>query len=69
MSVEPFEAGVTAFMLVKTTPEWLGLSVDQRVEAFTTDPYADEWMERSDYYRCGNHSTIPAPMVHEVLMM
>jgi hypothetical protein len=37
MSGEPFEAGVTAFMLVKTTPEWLGLSVEQRVEAFTTE--------------------------------
>jgi darcynin-like uncharacterized protein len=37
MSVEPFEASVTAFMLVKTTPEWLGLSVEQRVEAFTTE--------------------------------
>jgi hypothetical protein len=36
MSEEPFEAGVTAFMLVKTTSEWLGLSVEQRVEAFTT---------------------------------
>jgi len=37
MSVEPFEAGVTAFMLVKTTSEWLGLSVEQRVEAFTSE--------------------------------
>lgn len=37
MSVEPFEASVTAFMLVKTTSEWLGLSVEQRVEAFETE--------------------------------
>ncbi|WP_410579631.1 darcynin family protein [Amycolatopsis sp. lyj-108] len=28
---------VTAFMLVKTTPEWLGLTVEQRVEAFKTE--------------------------------
>ncbi|MBY8887776.1 darcynin [Streptomyces sp. PTM05] len=27
---------VTAFMLVKTTPEWLALTVTERVEAFTT---------------------------------
>ncbi|WP_439379171.1 darcynin family protein [Amycolatopsis lexingtonensis] len=32
-----FEAEVTAFMLVKTTPEWLGLSVEQRVHAFETE--------------------------------
>lgn len=37
MSVEPFEASVTAFMLVKTTSEWLGLTVEQRVEAFETE--------------------------------
>jgi hypothetical protein len=37
MTAEPFEAAVTAFMLVKTTPEWLDLSVEQRVEAFTTE--------------------------------
>jgi hypothetical protein len=37
MSVEPFKASVTAFMLVKTTPEWLGLSVEQRVAAFKTE--------------------------------
>ncbi|MEY9934599.1 hypothetical protein ABH926_009267 [Catenulispora sp. GP43] len=30
------EPPVTAFMLVKTTPEWLGLTVDERVHAFTT---------------------------------
>ncbi|WP_409491327.1 darcynin family protein [Amycolatopsis sp. cmx-11-12] len=28
---------VTAFMLVKTTPEWLGLTVEQRVESFKTE--------------------------------
>ncbi|WP_410657815.1 darcynin family protein [Amycolatopsis sp. lyj-112] len=28
---------VTAFILVKTTPEWLGLTVEQRVKAFTTE--------------------------------
>jgi len=28
---------VTAFMLVKTTPEWLGLTVEQRVETFKTE--------------------------------
>ncbi|MCY0924389.1 darcynin [Streptomyces sp. H27-G5] len=27
---------VTAFMLVKTTPEWLALTVQERVNAFTT---------------------------------
>ncbi|GAB3165365.1 darcynin family protein [Amycolatopsis sp. NPDC004378] len=32
-----FEANVTAFMLVKTTPEWLGLTVEQRVHAFETE--------------------------------
>lgn len=36
MPEEPFEPAVTAFMLVKTTPEWLGLSVEERVEAFKT---------------------------------
>ncbi|WUJ30026.1 darcynin [Streptomyces sp. NBC_00388] len=35
MSEERYE--VTAFMLVKTTPEWLGLTVEQRVEAFATE--------------------------------
>ncbi|MEU8961866.1 darcynin family protein [Streptomyces sp. NPDC048491] len=38
MSVE--ESGtmppVTAFMLVKTTPEWLALTVEERVAAFAT---------------------------------
>ncbi|MES4907664.1 MULTISPECIES: darcynin family protein [unclassified Streptomyces] len=27
---------VTAFMLVKTTPEWLAMTVAERVQAFTT---------------------------------
>ncbi|MFE5475307.1 darcynin family protein [Nocardia sp. NPDC056541] len=30
------EPPVTAFMLVKTTPEWLALTVPERVDAFTT---------------------------------
>ncbi|MEV1170805.1 darcynin family protein [Nonomuraea sp. NPDC049784] len=37
MPTESFEANVTAFMLVKTTPEWLGLSVEQRVDVFRTE--------------------------------
>lgn len=37
MPEESFEPTVTAFILVKTTPEWLGLSVEQRVQAFTTE--------------------------------
>ncbi|MET8999788.1 darcynin family protein [Amycolatopsis sp. NPDC004169] len=32
----PAEPAVTAFMLVKTTPEWLALSVAERVHAFET---------------------------------
>lgn len=36
MSVEETEPPVTAFMLVKTTPEWLALTVQERVDAFTT---------------------------------
>ncbi|WP_369372952.1 darcynin family protein [Streptomyces sp. cg36] len=36
MSTETTEAPVTAFLLVKTTPEWLALSVPERIEAFTT---------------------------------
>lgn len=36
MSTDRTESPVTAFMLVKTTPEWLALSVPERVEAFTT---------------------------------
>ncbi|NDZ77113.1 darcynin [Streptomyces sp. SID10853] len=30
------EPPVTAFMLVKTTPEWLALTVQERVDAFST---------------------------------
>ena len=36
MPVEATSTPVTAFMLVKTTPEWLALTVQERVEAFTT---------------------------------
>ncbi|MEU8589428.1 darcynin family protein [Streptomyces sp. NPDC048664] len=36
MPTETTEPPVTAFMLVKTTPEWLALTVQQRVDAFTT---------------------------------
>lgn len=36
MPAEETEPPVTAFMLVKTTPEWLALAVQQRVDAFTT---------------------------------
>jgi len=32
----PTKETVTAFMLVKTTPEWLALSVQERVDAFST---------------------------------
>ncbi|SFI90863.1 darcynin family protein [Amycolatopsis sacchari] len=32
-----FEANVTAFMLVKTTPEWLRLTVEERVAAFENE--------------------------------
>ncbi|MFD6435361.1 darcynin family protein [Streptomyces venezuelae] len=31
------ETPVTAFMLVKTNPEWLAMTVEQRIEAFNTD--------------------------------
>ena len=35
MSTEPsFEPEITAFMLVKTTAEWLDMSIEQRLEAF-----------------------------------
>ncbi|MFF2043059.1 darcynin family protein [Kitasatospora sp. NPDC058170] len=37
MSAERTEPPVTAFMLVKTTPEWLALTVRQRLHAFTTE--------------------------------
>ena len=36
MSTDRTQSPVTAFMLVKTTPEWLAMSVAERVEAFTT---------------------------------
>ncbi|MFC0862202.1 darcynin family protein [Sphaerimonospora cavernae] len=36
MSTEQAEATVTAFMLVKTTPEWLAMTVQERVDAFAT---------------------------------
>lgn len=36
MPAEATRTPVTAFMLVKTTPEWLALTVEERVEAFTT---------------------------------
>jgi len=32
-----FDATVTAFILVKTTPEWLGLTVAERITAFETN--------------------------------
>lgn len=31
------EATVTAFILVKTTPEWLAMTVQERVNAFATE--------------------------------
>ncbi|MFD9024120.1 darcynin family protein [Streptomyces parvulus] len=34
--IETTEPPVTAFMLVKTTPEWLSMTVEERVVAFTT---------------------------------
>lgn len=36
MPTEEAVPPVTAFLLVKTTPEWLGLTVQERVDAFTT---------------------------------
>ncbi|MFD5511698.1 darcynin family protein [Streptomyces sp. NPDC127051] len=36
MPADRTEPPVTAFMLVKTTPEWLAMTVAERVEAFTT---------------------------------
>jgi hypothetical protein len=36
MSAEQTAPPVTAFMLVKTTPEWIALTVEERVHAFTT---------------------------------
>jgi hypothetical protein len=37
MPTEETEATVTAFMLVKTTPEWLAMSVQERADAFTSE--------------------------------
>lgn len=37
MSVTTTETPVTAFMLVKTNPEWLAMTVEQRIEAFNTE--------------------------------
>ncbi|GAA0241246.1 darcynin family protein [Cryptosporangium japonicum] len=37
MSTDPTDYPVTAFMLVKTNPEWLAMTVAERVRAFTTD--------------------------------
>lgn len=36
MPAEVTESPVTAFLLVKTTPEWLALTVPERIDAFTT---------------------------------
>jgi hypothetical protein len=36
MPADRTEPPVTAFMLVKTTPEWLAMTVHERVQAFTT---------------------------------
>jgi hypothetical protein len=36
MSAANTEPPVTAFMLVKTNPEWLAMTVQERVHAFTT---------------------------------
>ncbi|MGW5718441.1 darcynin family protein [Amycolatopsis sp. NPDC003865] len=47
-------ATVTAFMLVKTTPEWLAMTVERRIEAFRTEivPVVEEKTEgvRSRFY-------------------
>ncbi len=37
MAQDSFEPEVTAFILVKTTREWLDLTVEQRVDALTTE--------------------------------
>lgn len=37
MPTETTETPVTAFMLVKTTPEWLAMTVEQRTHAFATE--------------------------------
>lgn len=36
MPTDRTETPVTAFILVKTTPEWLAMTVAERVQAFTT---------------------------------
>lgn len=36
MPADRTEPPVTAFILVKTTPEWLAMTVAERVRAFTT---------------------------------
>ncbi|GAA3200725.1 darcynin family protein [Nonomuraea roseoviolacea] len=36
MPADRTEPPVTAFMLVKTTPEWLAMTVAERVQAFAT---------------------------------
>lgn len=36
MPTDRTEPPVTAFILVKTTPEWLAMTVPERVQAFTT---------------------------------
>jgi hypothetical protein len=56
-----FEANVTAFMLVKTTPKWLTLTVPQRMKAFETEilPVIEEKAEgvRSRFYDTEFYST------------
>ncbi|MFB6750989.1 darcynin family protein [Streptomyces sp. NPDC056353] len=37
MPAHTTETPVTAFMLVKTTPEWLAMTVEERIHAFTTE--------------------------------
>lgn len=37
MTETEFEAGITAFVLVKTRREWLELTVEQRIAAFETN--------------------------------
>ncbi|MEU5922025.1 darcynin family protein [Streptomyces sp. NPDC004288] len=36
MAADRTASPVTAFLLVKTTPEWLSMTVEERVRAFTT---------------------------------
>ncbi|MFF9431202.1 darcynin family protein [Streptomyces sp. NPDC014746] len=36
MAADRTASPVTAFLLVKTTPEWLAMTVEERVRAFTT---------------------------------